>query len=133
MQVVNDHVVQGVSLPSGALALGAKSIGPSTATETLWIITQVMDNTSAVLSTPIRRDVNLALFLFNIIICIVLYHFLLLLLSGVFFHTVGQVMFHGMLLRYWWQLSLRMIRIIDRPLPSRYIPYNWPADTMLQL
>jgi hypothetical protein len=47
------------------------SIKCSTATETVWIITKVMDSTSDVLSASICRDVNSAFFHFIIIICVV--------------------------------------------------------------
>jgi hypothetical protein len=126
MQVVNDHVLRGVSLPSGALSLAAKSVRCSTATETLWIITWVMDDTSSMLSASIYREVNSALSHFNIIIYVISWYFLLVLSSGLSRCGSGHIP---------WAVTSVMTTIItdDSYHQPWDIPNNWAADTMLQL
>jgi hypothetical protein len=127
MQVVNDHVLRGVSLPFGALALAAKSVWCSTATETLWIIAWVMDNTSSMLSASIYHEVNSALSHFNIIIYIISWYFLLVISSGLSRCGSGHIP--------WSVTSVMMTTIITYDSYHRPwdIPNKWAVDTMSHL
>ena len=91
MQVVNDHVLARSVAPSGAGVLDTDVIECSTATENLRIITWVMDNTSAMPSNSISREVNLSLFHFNIIIYVTSKYFHVFLLSGLSHCRSGHI------------------------------------------